>query len=68
MKYINKDDYISPLLLQQYEYVKKAVIKQEIWRQKQLDIFYRTGRPIFTQLVIYNERKLFACNPNQTNE
>ncbi len=21
--------------------------KQEIWRQKQLDIFYRTGKPIF---------------------
>jgi len=48
MKYINKNDTISPLL-QQYEFVKKAVKKQEIWRQKQLDIFYRTGRPIFKQ-------------------
>ena len=67
MIYINKHE-ISPLLLQRYEYVKKAVIKQEIWRQKQLDIFYRTGRPIFTQLVIYNENKLFACNPNQPNK
>ena len=67
MKYINKHE-ISPLLLQRYEYVKKSVIKQEIWRQKQIDIFYRTGRPIFTQLVIYNESKLFAYNTNQTNE
>lgn len=48
MKYINKNDPISPLL-QQYAFVEKAVKKQEIWRQKQLDIFYRTGRPIFKQ-------------------
>ena len=27
--------------------IKKGLREQEIWRQKQLDIFYRTGRPIF---------------------
>jgi hypothetical protein len=27
--------------------VRKAIEKQEIWRQKQIDIFYRTGKPIF---------------------
>jgi hypothetical protein len=63
MKYINKHE-ISPLLQQRYEYVKKSVIKQEIWRQKQIDIFYRTGRPIFTPLLIY-KKKLFARNTNQ---
>lgn len=26
----------------------ESVNKQEIWRQKQLDIFYRSGKPIFT--------------------
>ena len=25
----------------------EAQKKQEAWRQKQIDIFYRTGRPIF---------------------
>lgn len=27
---------------------KKQLEKQEKWRQKQLDIFYRNGRPIYT--------------------
>jgi hypothetical protein len=30
----------------EYE-VRNAIKKQEIWRQKQLDIFYRSGKPIF---------------------
>lgn len=29
-----------------------AIQKQEIWRQKQIDIFYRKGRPIFRK---YNQ-------------
>ncbi len=28
--------------------VSQANIKQHIWRERQLDIFYRTGRPIYT--------------------
>jgi len=31
---------------------KKQLEKQEKWRQKQLDIFYRNGRPIYTMLLI----------------
>ena len=27
---------------------EKRLKKQEEWRQKQLDLFYRTGKPIFT--------------------
>ena len=26
----------------------ESVKKQEIWRQKQIQIFYRSGKPIFT--------------------
>lgn len=26
----------------------RAIRKQEIWRQKQIDIYYRTGRPLFS--------------------
>ena len=27
--------------------LKKEKKKHEIWRQKQIDIFYRTGKPIY---------------------
>ena len=27
-----------------------AIEKQEIWRQKQIDIFYRKGRPLFKKI------------------
>ena len=33
-------------LLEKYPRTE-AQKKQEIWRQKQIDIFYRNGRPIF---------------------
>jgi hypothetical protein len=37
---------------------KKQLEKQEKWRQKQLDIFYRNGRPIYTmQLDTMHLRK-----------
>jgi hypothetical protein len=29
------------------EEIEKRNKKHEIWRQKQLDIFYRTGKPIY---------------------
>lgn len=32
-----------------------AIIKQEKWRQKQLDIYYRTGRPLF---YIYDKNSI----------
>ena len=44
--YIDMNNYSSQLIRKQI--IKKSVREQEIWRQKQLDIFYRTGRPIFT--------------------
>ena len=36
-----------------------SVAKQEIWRQKQLDTFYRTGRPIFA----YNHERQNPRHP-----
>ena len=27
--------------------VMRAIRKQEKWRQKQIDIYYRTGRPLY---------------------
>ena len=35
-------------LLREKRLISKAHSSQERWRQKQIDIFYRTGRPIFT--------------------
>ena len=35
-----------------YEFRRETITKkQDIWRQKQLDIFYRTGKPIFTMSI-----------------
>ena len=38
--------------LKQDPQITKAIKKQEIWRQKQIDIYYRSGRPLFT----YNKK------------
>ena len=40
------NNYSSQLIRKKI--LKKSLREQEIWRQKQLDIFYRTGRPIFS--------------------
>jgi len=34
-----------------YEEHKKILQKQEKWRQKQINIFFRTGKPIFTMTM-----------------
>lgn len=45
--YIDMNDYSYSSRLLRQQIIKKGLREQEIWRQKQLDIFYRTGRPIF---------------------
>lgn len=50
--------YIMLGLLNKYNYniLKKHLLqleKQEIWRQKQIDIFYRKGRPLFKNYKDY---------------
>ena len=56
-KYIN----LNKLHPKNINYALDAYYKQEIWRQKQIDIFYRNGRPIFTTYIdknmIYNKNK-----------
>ena len=47
-----KQDNKSISLLEQYKLVEDSVKKQQIWRQKQIDIFYKTGRPIFDITII----------------
>jgi hypothetical protein len=42
---------ISPELLESTAERKKRRECQEKWRQKQLDIFYRTGKPVFTMTL-----------------
>jgi general stress protein 26 len=39
-------------LLEQYQIIEESVKKQEIWRQKQIDIFYKQGRPIFDITIV----------------
>ena len=43
---MNKQDYIHHMLKRDKELVH-AIHKQEKWRQKQIDIYYRIGRPIY---------------------
>jgi hypothetical protein len=38
----------DPLLIETSVKHKQGLEKQEKWRQQQIDIFYRTGKPIFT--------------------
>ena len=45
--YIDMNDYSYSSRLLRKQIIKKSLREQEIWRQKQLDIFYRTGKPIF---------------------
>ena len=34
-------------LMKRDRQISLAIRKQEIWRQKQIDIYYRKGRPLF---------------------
>ena len=46
--YIDMNNYSHSSRLLRQQIIKKSLREQEIWRQKQLDILYRTGRPIFS--------------------
>ena len=52
---------IQPISIQQYRHEKRLRIQAK-WRQRQIDIFYRTGRPIFAKDEYknryYNDLKL----------
>ena len=42
------ENLLEPLSIQQYKH-EKGLQRQEKWRQKQINTFYRTGRPIFAK-------------------
>lgn len=46
--YVDMNNYSHQSRLLRQQIIKKSLREQEIWRQKQLDILYRTGRPIFS--------------------
>lgn len=46
----------------QLDQIKQARVKQEQWRQKQIDIFYRTGRPIFIHKEYHNPNYFIMYN------
>ncbi len=53
--YVDMNNYSHQSRLLRQQIIKKSLREQEIWRQKQLDILYRTGRPIFS-IERYNLR------------
>ena len=43
----NPNSYLINFILKDKSLYSRAILSQERWRQKQIDIYYRTGRPIF---------------------
>jgi hypothetical protein len=48
-RYVNLDK-LKP---KQINEALRAYYAQERWRQKQINIFYRTGRPIYNKNMLY---------------
>jgi hypothetical protein len=54
---------VSKVLLNKNEEpLPESVLKQRIWREKQLHIFYGSGRPIFNEIV--EKKHIFYKNAN----
>lgn len=49
-KYMN----LSKLEIEQQNEALRTYYAQEKWRQKQINIFYRSGRPIFNTIIEKN--------------
>ena len=49
-KYMN----LSKLEIEQRNEALRTYYAQEKWRQKQINIFYRSGRPIFNTIIEKN--------------
>lgn len=60
------ENILQPLSIQQYRHEKGLHI-QEKWRQKQIDTFYRTGRPIFVKDE-YKFRYYYYLNSSTKNK
>jgi len=53
-----ENSYLINYILKDKNLYSRAILSQEKWRQKQIDIYYRTGRPIF--LVDKHKTEFFA--------
>jgi len=52
LKYYLKKEYykkINEKIVKYKDSYESSIERQEKWRQKQINIFYRTGRPIFEE-------------------
>tara|TARA_Y100000389_G_scaffold197728_2_gene232860 strand:- start:942 stop:1166 length:225 start_codon:yes stop_codon:yes gene_type:complete len=47
---------IKEVLIKKYETNYEEIKKHKIWLQKQQDIFYNTGRPLFTKKINYETK------------
>ena len=49
--YLKKEKYkkINEKIVKYKDSYESSIERQEKWRQKQINIFYRTGRPIFEE-------------------
>jgi|MDTG01.3.fsa_nt_gb hypothetical protein len=47
IEYIEPVSYKRPILIRRIYKPTQSVVKQEVWRQKQIDTFYNHGRPLF---------------------
>ena len=47
IEYFEHVSYKRPILVRRIYKPPKSMVKQEVWRQKQIDTFYRQGRPLF---------------------
>jgi len=45
---------MSDLHIDEYTLHRKRILQQQKWRQKQENIYYTTGRPIFNNLRVSN--------------
>lgn len=46
---MDKQDYIHHYFLKRDPKLAESIKKQEAWRQKQIDTYYRTGRPLYSK-------------------
>ena len=47
IEYIEPPNYKRPILIRRIYKPTKAVLKQELWRQQQINTFYIQGRPLY---------------------
>lgn len=57
-----ENNIISPLLKKKEPPTPEHILKHRVWRNKQINIFYNTGRPIFKNFK--DNQHIFISNNN----